>query len=266
MTLGLLLAHATNNLLNDFTDWYNGVDQRDYFRTRYGTHPMSVMSKGEMFKFILFTGTLAAIVAVSLVYIRGMGVLYLTLAGSFFLLFYTWPLKFIGLGEISVFVVWGLLMIGGGYYTITQKWNWDVCVASVPYSLGATSIIMGKHIDKLFEDHKKGIYTLPVILGHFLSRSLVLVILAFQYISVVYLVFFEGYFSKVMLIVFAAVPWLPAPIYLQSKPEKIPPNFPENIWPLYYVAYAFRHNSIFGSLYVLGMIIDTYISFGHLGY
>ena len=36
MTLGLLLAHATNNLLNDMTDYARGVDQDNYFRAQYG--------------------------------------------------------------------------------------------------------------------------------------------------------------------------------------------------------------------------------------
>jgi 1,4-dihydroxy-2-naphthoate octaprenyltransferase len=35
---------------------------------------------------------------------------------AFFVLFYTWPLKYIGLGEIAVLIVWGPLMIGGGYF------------------------------------------------------------------------------------------------------------------------------------------------------
>ena len=39
-------------------------------------------------------------------------------AGAFFVLFYTWPLKGLGLGEVAVLVVWGPLMIGGGWRMI----------------------------------------------------------------------------------------------------------------------------------------------------
>ena len=66
-------------------------------------------------------GLTALSVAVILVILRGEQVFYLAVAGSFFLLFYTWPLKYYGLGEISVFIVWGLLMIGGAYFTITKE-------------------------------------------------------------------------------------------------------------------------------------------------
>ena len=34
--VGLVLAHATNNLLNDYTDSVRGVDKDNYFRTMYG--------------------------------------------------------------------------------------------------------------------------------------------------------------------------------------------------------------------------------------
>ena len=40
MTLGLCLAHATNNLLNDLTDHWKGVDKGNYFRTQCGVQPI----------------------------------------------------------------------------------------------------------------------------------------------------------------------------------------------------------------------------------
>jgi 1,4-dihydroxy-2-naphthoate octaprenyltransferase len=114
VTLGLLLAHATNNMLNDFVDWSKGVDQQNYYRNRYGTHPMILMDKQEFFTYLFATGLSALGIGLYLCYLKGMGVVYLTVFGAFFLLFYTWPLKYYGLGEVSVFLVWGILMIGGG--------------------------------------------------------------------------------------------------------------------------------------------------------
>ena len=40
VTLGLFIAHGTNNLLNDYTDFSRGVDKDNYFRTQYGVHPL----------------------------------------------------------------------------------------------------------------------------------------------------------------------------------------------------------------------------------
>ena len=52
VTLGLFIAHGTNNLLNDYTDFSRGVDKDNYFRTQYGVHPlvqgfwMSIFQRG----------------------------------------------------------------------------------------------------------------------------------------------------------------------------------------------------------------------------
>ena len=82
------------------------------------------------------------------------------------MLFYTWPLKYIGMGEVAVILVWGPLMVGGGYYVITgARVNADVILASLPCALAATTVLFGKHTDKLDADAAKGIRTMPVLLG-----------------------------------------------------------------------------------------------------
>ena len=78
------------------------------------------------------------------------------------------------MGEIAVLIVWGPLMIGGPYYVMSQQWDWNVVWASLPYVLGVTTVIFGKHIDKRDIDKAKKIYTLPVVLGEKLSRYAVL--------------------------------------------------------------------------------------------
>jgi 1,4-dihydroxy-2-naphthoate octaprenyltransferase len=59
--LGLILAHATNNLLNDYTDSARGVDKGNYFRTQYGTHVLEggLLTKKQLMGYIIVTGVLA---------------------------------------------------------------------------------------------------------------------------------------------------------------------------------------------------------------
>lgn len=97
VSFGLLFAHATNNLLNDYTDWKKGVDKDNYFRNRYGTHPMTVLTESEFLSFLIVTGLIALSFGLYLVYLKGIIIFYLVLSGSFFLLFYTYPLKYIGM-------------------------------------------------------------------------------------------------------------------------------------------------------------------------
>src|SRR5438874_2821713 len=102
VALGLLLSHATNNLLNDVTDYVKGVDKNNYFRAQYGPHPLEhgLLTMRQELTYAAVTGLLALMVGIYLVALRGWPALELLAAGIFFVLFYTWPLKYIGLGEI----------------------------------------------------------------------------------------------------------------------------------------------------------------------
>jgi 1,4-dihydroxy-2-naphthoate octaprenyltransferase len=263
VTLGLLMAHATNNLLNDLTDHLKGADSGDSFRTQYGVQPVEagLMSMREVLLYAAGTGLVALAAGAYLFYLRGLPVLVLLAVGAFFVLFYTWPLKYVGLGEIAVLVVWGPLMIGGGYYTITGGWSWEVVLAGLPYVLGTTAIIFGKHIDKLDADRRKGIRTLPVLLGEKTARHTVLGMMALQYPLVLYLVL-TGFFTPVMLVVFLSLYGffkLTVPVYRSSKPAEMPKEYRADVWPLWYVAFAFLHNRRFGALFALGLAVEVAI-------
>src|SRR5512135_857821 len=206
LVIGLVFAHATNNLLNDLTDYKRGVDRDNYFRTQYGPQALEqgLMTRRELLVYAAVTGLIALAAGAYLVWLRGWLALALLAAGAFFVFFYTWPLKYIGMGELAVILVWGPLMIGGGYFVITGQWNWNVALAGLPYALGPTTVIFGKHIDKLREDQAKGIHTLPVIIGEKAARFTVTAMVALQYLLVIALVVM-GFFTPAMLLVLAAL-------------------------------------------------------------
>jgi 1,4-dihydroxy-2-naphthoate polyprenyltransferase len=259
LTVGLLLAHATNNLLNDLTDHIKGVDKDNYFRAQYGPQPLEhgLLTMRQVLVYAAVTGLIALLAGGYLVYLRGALGLILLGLGAFFVLFYTWPLKYIGLGELAVLVVWGPLMIGGGYYIITGDWDWNVVIASLPYALGATTVIFGKHIDKFAADKAKGIHTLPVLLGERNARYAAIGMMALQYALTIYLVAI-GYFTPALLLVLLALTAVPLVfgVYLKAKPEQRPANYPADTWPLWFVAFAFLHNRRFGLLFLLGLVAD----------
>ncbi len=259
--LGIILAHATNNLLNDYVDHAKGVDKNNYFRSQYGPQPLEhgLLSKSKFMGYIIVTGLIATLIGVYLILVTGTTALLLFVVGALFLLFYTWPLKYYGLGEPSVILVWGPLMVGGTYFVVSGgQWdNWVVLVSLV-YALGPTTVLFGKHTDKLKEDKAKGIYTLPVILGQKLARYSTIVLWFLQYIFVAALVF-SGKLGIPMLLVVFAIPMLISTIRIYVKPRPLAkPEGPEGEgWPLYLVSHAFIYNRRFGLLFLLGLILDV---------
>lgn len=260
LTLGLILAHASNNIFNDYTDFVRGVDKDNYYRNIYGAQPIAsgLMTRRQHLTYFAVTALLALGLGLYLLWHTSFsGTTWKLLGlGAFFLLFYTWPLKGLALGEVAVLIVWGPLMIGGGYYVLTYYWNWNVVLASLPYVLGVTTVIFGKHIDKRDMDLKKGIHTLPVVIGEKVSRYTVLGMMVLPYLITLYLII-ARFFTPVMLIVFLAFPGFLKmyPIFLKPKPETRPEG--QVGWPLYFVGYAFYNNRTFGTLFMFGLLLDV---------
>lgn len=260
LTVGLVFAHATNNLINDLTDHQRGVDKNNYFRTQYGPQPLEqgLLTIRSLLVYIAVTGLIAVAAGLPLVIQGGSIALWLMIAGVVFVLFYTFPLKYIGMGEIAVLIIWGPLMVGGGYYVVSGAWDWNVVWASLPYALGPTTVLFGKHIDKLSEDKAKKIYTMPVILGEKVARYSVLGMIALQYLTVITLVI-TGFFTPVMLIVLAALTAIPRvwAMYKAPKPESCPAEYDPSIWPLWFSAISFFHNRRYGMFLMLGLILEV---------
>ncbi len=267
LTLGLFIAHGTNNLLNDYTDYSRGIDKDNYFRTQYGVHPLvqGFWSKPQQLRWFLVSGLIAFLAGLfALIYTHFSPIVIGFFAlGAVILLLYTYPLKYFGLGELFIFLIWGPVMVSGVYIVLALGHGgsltniWNVVLAGVPFGLSVVSINVGKHIDKMKEDAKKGVGTLPVRIGETAARYLNIAILVIIYLVVAYLVIIPRYFTPLMLIIFLALPRLITAIKVLSRPrpEAPPPGYP--IWPTYFSAFNFNHNRLLGGLFILGLIGDT---------
>ncbi len=174
--VGLVIAHAANNMINDYFDTQNGVDTDDYVRALYAPHPIlsGWVTKRQLAAAILIVNVIGAAIMLYLASVRGPLVIAFALAGLFVSVFYVAPpirLKHHGLGEPGVLIVWGPLMIGGTFLAATGSVAPWVLLVSIPYALLVTSVLFGKHIDKIQADSKLGVRTLPVILGEARARQ-----------------------------------------------------------------------------------------------
>ncbi|MGZ9160598.1 MAG: prenyltransferase, partial [Candidatus Limnocylindrales bacterium] len=122
--VGLVLAHAANNMINDYFDTSGGVDTPDYVRALYAPHPIlsGWVTKRQLEIAILIVNAIGAALMLYLAAIRGPLIIAFALAGLFVSVFYVAPpirLKHHGLGEPGVFLVWGPLMVGGTFLAAT---------------------------------------------------------------------------------------------------------------------------------------------------
>jgi 1,4-dihydroxy-2-naphthoate octaprenyltransferase len=268
VTVGLFIAHGTNNLLNDYTDFSRGVDTDNYFRTQYSVHPLvqGFWTKPQQLKWFYISGVLAFLSGVFALFYTGFSpaVIGLFAFGALVLLFYTWPLKYLGLGELCIFLIWGPILAAGVYIVLARGWTdnvWYVAIAGVPMGLSIVSINIGKHIDKVEEDRKKGVGTLPVRIGEKAARYLNIAVLVLIYLVILFLVFGSHYFTPVMLIVFFAGKRLMYAVGVLTKPRPTEPPKEWPGWPTWFSGFAFYHNRLFENLLLLGVFLDTLLRF-----
>ena len=131
--VGLVVAHAANNMINDYFDLEGGVDTDDYVRALYAPHPIlsGWVTKRQLGTAILIVNAIDLGIMLVLTAARGPLVIAFALAGLFISVFYVAPpirLKHIGLGEPGVFIVWGPLMVAGTFFVATGElpaWVWS---------------------------------------------------------------------------------------------------------------------------------------------
>jgi 1,4-dihydroxy-2-naphthoate octaprenyltransferase len=262
--VGIVLAHAANNLMNDVFDLDVGADSAaDYPRALYAPHAIlsGMTTRGGLMRMALVVNGLDFGVLVVLTYFRGPLIIAFALAGLFVSAAYAAPpfrLKKRGMGEPSVLIIWGPLMVGGTYFAATGHISWAVLAASLPYGLLATAVLMGKHIDKLPWDRKMGIYSLPVILGEVTARRVTIGLMLAFYVTL-------GAFVAIRVLPLTALIALVAitrlwPVlgaFRRPRPDKPPEGYP--VWPLWYAAAAFVHTRRAGALLVLGLLIADFV-------
>lgn len=257
--VGLVVAHMLSNLSNDYVGFRRGHDTPDSPRMRYTVHPLAggMLSRRTLVTGLVVLAVLGLGITGAFIVLRGWSAALFALAGTALLYLYDAapvPLKSLGLGELAVFIVWGPLMIGGGYAMIAGTLPAAVLLAAVPYGLGVFTILNGKHIDQRAFDASRGLGTLAVRIGERVARRLNLAAIALMYGSVAAAVA-AGQLSRWALLVAVALPRAVAALRITAVPA--PPAPPAGYvgWPLWYHRAALVHNRLFGWAYVAGLAL-----------
>ena len=173
VVLASLLIHSATNLINDYLDFRKGVDRADTF----GSSRVLVdglLPPGQVL--LAGLGAFAATAAVGLVFvaIHGWPILAIGVAGLAAGFFYTAApvqYKYYGLGDASVFLMMGPLMVVGSFFVLTERWSWQSIAASLPVGCLVASILSGNNLRDIAHDATAGVKTTAGVLGRRWARA-----------------------------------------------------------------------------------------------
>ena len=167
MVVASIACHAGANLANDYFDHARGID------TPESLGPSKVIQQGLLSPTAVRNGMLVAfafatIVGLAIVAAAGWQILVLALASLAAAYFYTGgpkPLGYVALGELTVFVFMGPVMVGGAFYVLTETITRTSLLVSIPIGLLVAAILHANNIRDIDLDRAAGKVTLATIFG-----------------------------------------------------------------------------------------------------
>ena len=165
--LGSILIQVGTNLSNDYSDARRGADAED----RLG--PVRVTAGGlvppkQVLMATYITFGLAVVCGGYLIAVAGIELLFVGVASIAAGVLYTGgprPYGYEGLGELFVFLFFGLVAVAGSTFAQAERWPWEAFVLAVPVGLLAAAILVVNNVRDMDSDKRAGKRTLAVRLG-----------------------------------------------------------------------------------------------------
>jgi 1,4-dihydroxy-2-naphthoate octaprenyltransferase len=205
--LGALFIQVGTNLSNDYSDARRGADTED----RLG--PVRVTAGGLVPPRHVLVATwvafgIAVLAGSYLIAVAGWELLLIGVASILAGVLYTGgpkPYGYEGLGELFVFLFFGVVAVTGSYFAQTEEWAWEAAVLAIPVGLLASAILMVNNVRDLETDRRAGKRTLAVRLGRRFARDAYAGMVALAFLTAP-LPWLLGSLSAWLLLPLAAVP------------------------------------------------------------
>ncbi|MCF8027176.1 MAG: 1,4-dihydroxy-2-naphthoate octaprenyltransferase [Desulfobacteraceae bacterium] len=248
--LGAVFLHAATNLINDYYDVQKGVDTVEAATAQYRPHPL-VEGKLRPKSVLAASCLLFAIgagIGLWLAAERGWPILAIGVVGVLASLAYTAPpvsYKYIALGEFSVFLMWGPLMVEGTYYVQHQQFSAHALWISIPFGTIVALVLLANNLRDIAHDKSRRIRTIAIVLGAQKGFYLYFALIAAAYLSILVMIL-AGILSWWSLMVFFSVPIAVSILRIMS--EKIPKDAD---------ARTARLDTVFGVLLLISLIAEA---------
>ncbi len=162
-----LLLQIGSNFANDYFDFFKGADTHERLGPTRATAAGLLSPAAMRWGMIVVFGA-AAVVGLFLIWVGGWPIFWAGLAAMIAALAYTggpFPFGYHGLGELFVFLFFGLVAVCGTYYVQAHSLTTTAILAAVPPGLLITAILVVNNLRDIDTDRRANKRTLAVRLG-----------------------------------------------------------------------------------------------------
>jgi 1,4-dihydroxy-2-naphthoate octaprenyltransferase len=168
--IGITLFHAAANVINDYYDTLYKIDQPDSPTAKYRPHPIlsGMLTPNQLLRQAIILFAITFVIGVATAFLRSYHVLWIGIVGMLTSYFYTAgpaKLKHRALGEFSVFMMWGPLMVEGAYAVQRQMLSMKALYISIPFGILVALVLLANNMRDIDHDTRHNVKTLGIILG-----------------------------------------------------------------------------------------------------
>jgi 1,4-dihydroxy-2-naphthoate octaprenyltransferase len=247
--VGAVCVHGATNLINDYFDYKSGVDRPGAPTTLYRPHPLveELIFPQTVLTISLILYAIAAMIGLELIRLKGVGLLWFILVGAIASFFYTaGPIKYkyLALGELAVFLMWGPVIVGGTYFVQRGSLSLDAVLISVPFGLLVALVLLANNLRDIDYDRSAGIATLGTLLGQQKTRVLYQGLILLAYLAIALLIALKILSPWGLLVFFSA----PVAFRLIRTLQREIPNDAD--------ARTAQLDTLFGVWLIIGLILE----------
>ena len=201
--LGVIVLHSAGNLLSDWADYRSGVDNEQAYAV-----PNLVFGHfrpEEYLRMSIVLFVLGCLIGAGVVLLSGPVVLFVGAVGVFLTVLYSF-LKYHALGDLDIFIIFGILTVLGSTAAATGAILWDALVLSVPLGIITVSVLHANNTVDIETDGAAGIKTFAMLLGAKASSILYRVYMVLPFLCIVVSVCVGWLHPLALICLIAAIP------------------------------------------------------------
>ena len=235
-----ILYQILSNFANDYGDGVKGTDRLRTENAEIRMVASGKISAQKMKSAVIITAGLSLLATITLLYkafipsylpeffiFLGLGVLCILAAIG-----YTIgknPYGYMGLGDVMVFIFFGIVSVGGSYFLFTKTWSWDILLPASAVGMLSIAVLNLNNMRDMESDHLSGKKTFALRIGF--RNAMIYQIVLMQLPLIFILIFLmmnnlhtkKGYYPFIVMIMFFPMTALRRKIMQTKDPKELDP-------------------------------------------